>query len=85
MGKNGINTKDLVKKIEKITRERITSEEVVNLSEFQDAKKKKENIRTILIIEDDEELMRLSLKRMFEMDDFSKLKVLQMVYSYRQV
>ena len=34
MGKNGINTKDLVKKIEKITRERITSEEVVNLSEF---------------------------------------------------
>lgn len=68
MGKNGINTKDLVKKIEKITREKITQDSVVNLGDFRDLKKKKES-KTLLVIEDDE-TMRNALKRIFESDGF---------------
>lgn len=66
MSKPRINTKDLVNKIEKITKERMTKESVVDLGSFRDLKKK-ESPRTILVIEDDE-TMRSALKRIFEAD-----------------
>ncbi len=66
MSKPKINTKDLVEKIEKITRERMTKESVVDLGSFRELKKK-ETPRTILIIEDDE-TMRSALRRIFEAD-----------------
>ena len=59
-----INTKDLVKKIERITKERMTKESVVDLGQFRDLKNKA-NPKTILVIEDDE-TMRNALKRIFE-------------------
>jgi len=66
MSKPRINTKDLVEKIEKITKERMTRESVVDLGSFRELKKK-ETPRTILVIEDDE-TMRSALKRIFETD-----------------
>ena len=66
MSKPRINTKDLVKKIEKITKERMTKESVVDLGQFRDLKKK-EVPKTILVIEDDE-TMRSAMKRIFEAD-----------------
>lgn len=66
MSKPRINTKDLVEKIEKITKERMTRESVVDLGSFRELKKK-ETPRTILVIEDDE-TMRSALKRIFEAD-----------------
>jgi two-component system, OmpR family, aerobic respiration control protein ArcA len=62
--KGRINTKDLVKKIEKLTKERIVQEGVVNLQDYRDLKKKADP-KTILVIEDDE-TMRGALKRIFE-------------------
>jgi two-component system aerobic respiration control protein ArcA len=64
MSKPRINTKDLVNRIEKITKERMTKESVVDLGSFRDLKKK-EAPKTILVIEDDE-TMRSALKRIFE-------------------
>jgi len=65
MGKSGkINTKDLVNKIEKITKERIAQDKVVSLDDFRSLKKRLDS-STILVIEDDE-TMRKSLKRIFE-------------------
>jgi two-component system aerobic respiration control protein ArcA len=64
MSKFKINTKDLVKKIERITKERMTQESVVDLKQFRDLKKR-ETPRTILVIEDDE-TMRNAIKRIFE-------------------
>lgn len=61
-----INTEDLVKKIEKITRDRIIKENVVDLSQYRDLKQSKEP-KTILVIEDDE-TMRRALSRIFEAD-----------------
>lgn len=66
MSKPRINTKDLVHKIERITKERMTKESVVDLGSFRDLKKK-ETPRNILVIEDDE-TMRNALKRIFEAD-----------------
>lgn len=66
MSKPRINTKDLVKKIEKITKERMTSDSVVDLHSFRDFKNK-QNPKSILVIEDDE-TMRNALKRIFESD-----------------
>lgn len=66
MSKPRISTKDLVNKIEKLTKERMTKESVVDLGSFRDLKKK-ETPRTILVIEDDE-TMRSALKRIFEAD-----------------
>lgn len=66
MSKPRINTKDLVTKIEKLTKERMTKESVVDLGSFRDLKKK-EAPKTILVIEDDE-TMRNALKRIFEAD-----------------
>lgn len=64
-----INTEDLVKKIEKITRERLVKENVVDLSQYRDLKSSKEP-KTILVIEDDE-TMRRALARIFEADGHS--------------
>lgn len=64
MSKPKINTKDLVNKIEKLTKERMTKESVVDLGSFRELKKK-ESPKTILVIEDDE-TMRSALKRIFE-------------------
>lgn len=59
-----INTKDLVQKIEKMTKARIASQDVVSLDQFREAKKKLDP-KVILIIEDDE-TMRLAMKRIIE-------------------
>ncbi len=61
-----INTEDLVKKIEKITRDRIVKENVVDLEQYRDLKTSK-SPKTILVIEDDE-TMRRALARIFEAD-----------------
>jgi two-component system, OmpR family, aerobic respiration control protein ArcA len=66
MSKTRINTRDLVKKIEKITKDRMTGESVVDLHSFRELKNK-QNPKTILVIEDDE-TMRNALKRIFETD-----------------
>lgn len=58
-----INTKDLVAKIEKMTKSRIVEQPVVSLDHFRDAKKKLEP-KNILIIEDDES-MRSAYQRVF--------------------
>ncbi len=61
-----INTEDLVKKIEKITRERITKENIVDLNQYRELKASK-GPKTLLVIEDDE-TMRRALARIFEAD-----------------
>lgn len=68
MAKKKINVSDLISKIEKITKARMASGEVVELNNFRDLKKKT-NPKTILVIEDDE-TMRSALKRIFEADGF---------------
>lgn len=68
MAKKKINTRDLVSKIEKITRSRMVSEPVVELNSFRDLKKKPDP-KVILVIEDDA-TMRSALKRIFESDGY---------------
>jgi two-component system, OmpR family, aerobic respiration control protein ArcA len=67
--KKSIDTKSLVDKIEKITKERLTSESVVSLDEFRKLKNKKEH-KCLLVIEDDE-TMRSALKRIFEGEGYA--------------
>lgn len=69
--KNSVNTKKLVEKIEKITKEKITKEKVVSLADYRNLKKKEEP-KTILVVDDDE-TMRLALKRLFEAEGFRVL------------
>ncbi len=64
-----INTKDLISKIEKITKARIASQDVVPLDKFRETKKKDEPA-TILVIDDDE-TMRASIKRILESDGYT--------------
>lgn len=64
-----LDTEELVKKIEKMTREKMTRESVINLNDFRNLKNTKQ-VKTILIIEDDE-TMRKALKRIFESDGFA--------------
>ena len=68
MSKPRINTKDLVKKIEKITKERILQEGVVSLDGYRGLKRKAMP-KTILVVEDDE-TMRSALKRIFESEGY---------------
>ena len=68
MKKKSFDTKILVDKIEKITKERLTSESVVSLDEFRKLKNKKEN-KCLLVIEDDE-TMRSAMKRIFESEGY---------------
>ncbi len=62
------NAKDLVAKIEKITKERITKNKVVSLDDLRELKKK-DIPYTLLVIEDDETI-RMALKRIFESEDY---------------
>lgn len=64
-----INTKDLVNKIEKMTKSRIAQEPVVSLDQFRDAKKKMDP-KNLLIIEDDES-MRSAYQRVFTGEGYS--------------
>ena len=59
-----INTKDLVQKIEKLTKERMSKSDVVDMDDIRRLKERKIQ-RSILIIEDDETI-RAALKRVFE-------------------
>ncbi|MGE0762401.1 MAG: PleD family two-component system response regulator [Bdellovibrionales bacterium] len=59
-----MHTKDLVDKIEKITKERMAREKVVNIRDLRQMKTHVEPL-TILVIEDDETI-RAALKRIFE-------------------
>jgi two-component system aerobic respiration control protein ArcA len=68
MAKKKINAKDLITKIEKLTRSRMLSEDVVSLDNFRDLKKKTDPA-CILVIEDDE-TMRAAMKKIFEMDGY---------------
>jgi two-component system aerobic respiration control protein ArcA len=58
------STADLIKKIEKLTKQRMSEQPVVSLDEFRDAQKKI-HPEIILVIEDDE-TQRHSLKRILE-------------------
>jgi two-component system aerobic respiration control protein ArcA len=64
-----INTRDLVDKIDKLTKERIAKEKVVSLAEFRKLKKK-EQPESILLIEDDESV-RKALRRLLEDEGYS--------------
>jgi two-component system aerobic respiration control protein ArcA len=66
-----INTKDLVQKIERLTKERMAKSEVVGLDDIRRLKERKIQ-RSILIIEDDETI-RAALKRVFESDGYRVL------------
>lgn len=61
-------TGDLIKKIEKLTKQRMSEQPVVSLDQFRDAHKKM-NPQNILVIEDDE-TQRLSLKRILEAEGY---------------
>lgn len=69
MAKKKVNAGDLIQKIEKMTKERMASQEVVPLDQFRDFKNKTEP-KVILIIEDDE-TMRSAMKRIFEAEGFN--------------
>ena len=58
------DTKDLVAKIDKLTKSRIKSSKVVSLAEYKKVKSKQEP-STLLVIEDDETIRR-AIKKIFE-------------------
>ena len=64
-------TTDLINKIEKLTKQRMSEQPVVSLDQFRDAQKKM-NPRNILVIEDDE-TQRMSLKRILEAEGYTPL------------
>lgn len=66
-----MNTKDLVQKIERLTRERMAKEEVISFEDLRKLKGKS-SAATILIIEDDE-TVRGGLKRVFEKEGYKVL------------
>ena len=66
-----ISTKKLVDKIEKITKDKITKEKVVSLDDYRNLRKKEEP-KTILVVDDDE-TMRQALKRLFEGEGYRVL------------
>ncbi len=67
MGKK-INTESLIKKIEKVTRDKLANENVVSLTEYRKLTQRKDP-KSILVIDDDE-TMRAALKRLFEAEGF---------------
>ena len=64
-------TSDLIGKIEKLTKQRMAEQPVVSLDQFRDAHKKM-HPQNILVIEDDE-TQRLSLKRILESEGYTVL------------
>ncbi len=59
-----LSTTDLIKKIEKLTKQRMAEQPIVSLDSFRDAQQKL-HPKNILVIEDDES-QRVSLKRILE-------------------
>jgi two-component system aerobic respiration control protein ArcA len=68
MAKRRINASDLIQKIEKIAKSRMAGQEVVTLDNFRELKKKTDPA-TLLVIEDDE-TMRMAMKKIFEIDGY---------------
>ncbi len=68
MGNKKISTKDLVHKIEKLTKTRIASQPVVSLDQFRTTSKKF-SPKTLLVIEDDES-MRSVMQRVFSQEHY---------------
>lgn len=68
MSKRKINAQDLIAKIEKITKARMASQDVVALDQFRDLKNKIDP-KMILVIEDDE-TMRAVLQKIFESEGY---------------
>jgi two-component system aerobic respiration control protein ArcA len=68
MAKRKVNASDFITKIEKMTKERMSKEEVVSLDNFRDLKKKTDP-KVILVIEDDV-TMQSAVKRIFEADGY---------------
>lgn len=68
MAKKKVNAHDLIAKIEKITKARMASQDVVSLDSFREMKNKMDP-KTILVIEDDE-TMRAAMKKIFEADNY---------------
>jgi two-component system aerobic respiration control protein ArcA len=66
-----IDTRELVKKIERLARERMTKDGVVSIEDLRSLKRPKVQ-RSILLIEDDETI-RAALKRMFEGEGYRVL------------
>jgi two-component system aerobic respiration control protein ArcA len=66
-----INTKDLVNKIEKLTKERMGQPDVIQMDDLRKLKERKIQ-RTILLIEDDETI-RSALRRVFENEGYRVL------------
>lgn len=66
-----INTKDLVHKIEKLTKERMAKSDVIDMKDIRRLKERK-TPRTILLIEDDE-TVRAALKRVMESEGYKVL------------
>lgn len=66
-----INTKDLVQKIEKLTRERMSQSDVVSMDDLRKLRDKKQQY-SLLLIEDDETI-RIALKRVFESEGYKVL------------
>lgn len=64
MAKNKVNAQDLIDKIERLAKERMTTPDVVDLASLRSLKNKVET-KTILVIEDDE-TMRSAMKRIFD-------------------
>ncbi|MDZ4662860.1 MAG: response regulator [Pseudomonadota bacterium] len=69
--KKGVNTAELVQKIERITREKVARDGIVSLDSFRKVAKK-ERPKTLLVIEDDE-TMREAMRRIFESDGYKVL------------
>ena len=68
MAKKKVNAREFISQIEKMTRSRMAAGDVVSLDNFRDFKKKIDP-PTILVI-DDEESMRASMKRIFEQESY---------------
>ena len=66
-----IDTKSLIDKIEKITREKLSEQNVVSLTDYRNLTKRDEP-RTVLVVEDDE-TVRKSLKKVLEKDGYRVL------------
>ena len=72
-GSRKINTKDLVNKIQKLTKERMSSGDVVDMNDLRKLRGAEKKVqRTILLIEDDETI-RAALKRVFEGEGYRVL------------
>lgn len=71
MSSRKINTKDLVNKIQKLTRERMSEGDVVDMNDLRRLRERRTQ-RSILLIEDDETI-RAALKRVLESEGYRVL------------